>query len=228
MEQKAAIRCLHLSKSYRHYRVFEDLTFEVAGGECFALFGPNGAGKTTLLKVLGTLHRPSSGRFEIMGLDGVAQRQAVRELILLIGHGSHLYGELTAVENLRFVLALRGQSPGDREIKLALDRAGIGAFSDYKTRYFSEGMKRRLAVAKAILTRPQVLLMDEPYASLDEQGAKAANFLIREALGRGAVVFMTAHDRVRAAEVASRAAILHRGELREISVQELVSSHELF
>jgi heme ABC exporter ATP-binding subunit CcmA len=224
----SGIRGIQLSQSYRHYQVLKDVTFEVAPGECYALFGPNGAGKTTLLKVLSTLQKPSSGRFEMMGYDGIRDRNQVREILLMIAHGSYLYNELDAVENVRFALALRGRSPADREIKLALDRVGIGAFADFKIRSFSEGMKKRLSIAKAMLIRPKVLLMDEPYSSLDERGMKIMNHFIRESTEQGAAVLMTSHNRVQSAEVAGKAGVLLQGVLREIAVKDLVAAHELF
>jgi heme exporter protein A len=137
----SALRAVELAKSYGHYRVFEHVSFDLAAGECLALFGPNGAGKTTLLRILATLSRPSAGRFAVDGKDGVRDKDAVRGLLLLLAHGSHLYDELDAIENLRFALALRGLDPAQREIKAALDRVGIGAFADLKTRYYSAGMK---------------------------------------------------------------------------------------
>lgn len=224
----SGIRGIQLSQSYRHYQVLKDVSFEVAPGECYALFGPNGAGKTTLLKVLATLQKPSSGRFEMMGYDGMRDRNQVRSILLMIAHGSYLYGELDAVENLRFALALRGLSPVAREIKFALDRVGIGAFADFKIRYFSEGMKKRLSIAKAMLIRPKVLLMDEPYSSLDERGMKIMNQFIRESTDQGSAVLMTSHNRVQSAEVAGKAGVLLQGTLREIAVKDLVAAHELF
>ncbi|MBI3609134.1 MAG: heme ABC exporter ATP-binding protein CcmA [Nitrospirae bacterium] len=224
----SALRGIQLNKSYRHYQVLKEVSFDVAPGECYALFGPNGAGKTTLLKILATLQTPSSGRFEVMGLDGIRDRNQVRGILLMIAHGSYLYGELDAVENLRFALGLRGLSPADREIKIALDRVGIGAFADFKIRYFSEGMKKRLSIAKAMLIRPKVLLMDEPYSSLDERGMKIMNQFIRESTQQGAAVLMTSHNRAQSAEVAVKAGVLHQGVLHEIDVKELVAAHELF
>ncbi|HUK55382.1 MAG TPA: heme ABC exporter ATP-binding protein CcmA [Nitrospiria bacterium] len=224
----SAIRGIQLSKSYRHYQVLKNVSFEVASGECFALFGPNGAGKTTLLKVLATLQKPSSGRFEMMGYDGIRNRNQVREILLMIAHGSYLYSELDAVENIRFALGLRGRVPTTHEIKVTLDRVGIGAFAAFKIRSFSEGMKKRLSIAKAMLIRPKVLLMDEPYSSLDERGMTMMNHFIRESTAQGAAVLMTSHNRVQSAEVAGKAGVLHQGVLREIPVKDLVAAHELF
>ncbi len=224
----AAILGMELSKSFRHYPVLEQVTFEIAPGDCFALFGANGAGKTTLLKILSTLERPTGGRFEVMGFDGVRQRQQIREVLLFLAHGSYLYNDMDAIENIRFALGLRGLQVSDREMKLVLDRVGIGAFSDFKVRYFSEGMKKRLAIARAILIRPAVLLMDEPYSSLDEKGMGIVNDFLRESLKRGAAVMMSSHNRVKSAEVATRAGIMKQGRLRDLPLSELVAAHELF
>jgi heme ABC exporter ATP-binding subunit CcmA len=223
-----AIECTAIQKAYRHYQVLRGVSFEVNAGECFALFGLNGAGKTTLLRILATIHRPSAGEFRIAGHDGIREKLQVRESLYLIGHGSYLYDELNAVENIRFGVGLRGKYPTDREIKIALDRVGIGAFAELRTRYFSAGMKKRLSIAKALLIQPRILLMDEPYASLDERGQQIINAYLREMTASGGTVFMTSHDRARSSEVAHRAGVLVQGELREIPVGELKESHDLF
>jgi len=223
-----AIRADRLGKSYHHYQVLQEVSFQLAPGSCFALFGPNGAGKTTLLKILATLQRPDGGRLELLGLDGLADRAAVRASLFFIAHGSHLYDDLNAVENIRFTLGLRGRAAADREIKLALDRVGIGAFAELKSRYFSAGMKKRLAMAKAILIRPALLLMDEAYASLDEKGMQLVNGLIRDCRERGGAVFVSSHDRAMAAEAADRAGVLRGGRIEEITIPALLEAHELF
>ncbi|HET8761268.1 MAG TPA: heme ABC exporter ATP-binding protein CcmA [Nitrospiria bacterium] len=217
----SAVRVIELAKAHGHYRVFERVSFELLPGECLALFGPNGAGKTTLIRVLATLSRPSAGRFEIDGKDGVRDKDAVRTSLLLLAHGSHLYDELDGAENLRFSLALRGLTLRDRDIKSALDRVGIGAFSDLKTRYYSAGMKKRLTIAKSMLVRPKVLLLDEPYTSLDEAGIALVNEHLRALTRDGAAVLMSTHDRARSADVAHRAGVLDKGHWREVAVERL-------
>lgn len=221
-----AIQGIKLSKAFHYYQVLKEVSFEVAEGACYALLGPNGAGKTTLLRVLATLQRPTAGRFEILGLDGIREKEKIREQVLFLGHGSHLYDELNAVENLRFSLALQGGNPTDREIKLALDRVGIGAFAGLRIRNYSMGMKKRLSVAKAVLVKPKVLLLDEPYTSLDESGMRMMNGFIRELKGGGSAVFLTTHDRHRSAEVATQAGILNRGELQKIALKDLAAEDE--
>ena len=216
-----AIQVTNLTKAYGFYRIFEGLSFAIQPGECFALFGPNGAGKTTLLRILATLQPPSNGQFTIFGLDGVAQKDAVREIIMLIAHSSHLYDELSAKENLQFALGLRGQSPSPPQLKRALDRTGIGAFAELKIRQFSAGMKKRLDLAKVILVQPQLLLLDEPYNALDHAGVALTNQLIQETLAREGSVFMTTHDRDKATQTATRGGILHGGHLQLISPDQL-------
>lgn len=228
MSPTIAIRGINLCKSYNYYEVLKNISFELSTGRCYALFGPNGSGKTTLLKILATLQRPSSGRFEILGRDGVTERMAARTRSYLIAHGSYLYDELNANENIRFSLGLRGLAPTPSEVKRVLDRVKIGAFAELKCRYYSEGMKKRMALAKAMLAQPTVLLMDEAYASLDEHGMTMVSDFIREMKQAGSAIFMTTHDRVKAAEVADQVGVLRRGELHHITIDELKTAHELF
>jgi heme exporter protein A len=217
----SAIQVTGLSKAYGFYRIFEEMSFAIPSGACFALFGPNGAGKTTLLRILATLQAPSGGQFTIFGQDGVAEKDSVRATRLLIAHGSHLYEELSATENLQFALALRGQSPEPSILKRALDQTGIGAYGNLKIRQFSAGMKKRLALAKAILAQPKLLLLDEPYNALDDGGVIITNQLIQDTMKRGGTVIMTTHDRNKAAQIATEGAILQGGHLQLLSPQEL-------
>ncbi len=223
-----AIRGESLSKSFQHYQVLKGVSIEVARGECYALFGPNGAGKTTLLRIFATLHRPSAGSFEIMGMDGRRERTKVRALIYMIGHGSYLYDDLSVKENIQFAIGVRGWNPTDGEIKKALDQVGIGRFARLRSRYLSAGMKKRLSIAKALLIRPKVLFLDEGYASLDERGVEMMNECIRAFTKAGACVLMTTHDRGPTAEVADRVGVLNRSVLREMTVKEMVAADALF
>ncbi len=219
-----AIRGISLCKSYAHYPVLREVSLSVQAGECYALFGQNGAGKTTLLRILATLLAPTSGQIEILGYDVRRQKSAAREGLFLLGHGSHLYDDLTVIENLRFSVGLRDRDPAPIEIKRALDRVGIGPFGGFRARVLSAGMKKRLSLARALLLRPRVLLLDESYASLDEMGVSLVNTCIGEFLGEGAAVLMTSHDRTRAARVAHRAGRLQRGMLHELTIPELLAA----
>jgi heme exporter protein A len=217
----SAIQVTDLSKAYGFYRIFEEVSFAIHPGTCFALFGPNGAGKTTLLRILATLQAPSGGQFTIFGQDGVAQKDSVRTILLFIAHGSHLYDELSATENLQFALALRGQSPAPSHLKRTLDQTGIGAYGNLKIRQFSAGMKKRLVLAKAILAQPKLLLLDEPYNALDDGGVAITNQLIQDTMKRGGTVVMTTHDRNKAAQIATEGGILQAGRLQLLSPEQL-------
>lgn len=216
-----AIQVTGLSKAYGFYRIFEEMSFTIQPGACFALFGPNGAGKTTLLRILATLLTPSQGQFTIFGQDGVSQKDSVRTIMLFIAHGSHLYDELSATENLQFALALRGQSPELSQLKRALDQTGIGAYGNLKIRQFSAGMKKRLSLAKVILAQPKLLLLDEPYNALDDGGVAITNQLIQDTMKRGGAVVMTTHDRIKAAKIATEGGILQAGHLQLLSPDQL-------
>ena len=222
-----AISCQDISKSYGHYQVLYNINLTIQEGECFSLFGPNGAGKTTLLKILATLHRPNEGRYEILGLDGVKEKESIRAQTMFLAHGAYLYDDLNANENLEFALALRGVSPTPHDMKLALDRVGIGAFAEMKVRNFSAGMKKRLALAKAILAKPKVLLLDEPFTALDTTGTEIMREYIRERLSEAGTVFMSTHDYEKARPIITRAGVLRKGSLQEIPVGAL-KSDDLF
>lgn len=216
-----------ISKSYRYNAVLHDVSFNVEPGQCYVLFGANGAGKTTLLRILATIQRPSGGRFLVAGFDGVAQRQDVRDNIFLITHGSHLYDELSGLENLRFGLGLRGIHLDPKACGEALERVGLSRFMELKVRYYSSGMKKRLAFAKAMLIRPKVLFLDEPYAALDENAMDMINDFVRELTGEGGAVLMVSHNRLKSSTVASHAGVLRQGGLQEIEASELAGCDEL-
>ncbi len=215
------IACRGIGKAYGHFQVFHEVNLTVAEGECFALFGPNGSGKTTLLKVLATLERPSMGHFDILGMHGLKDKEAIRANLMFLAHGTHLYDDLNARENLAFALALRGHHPTDRDVKRALDRVAIGAFAGMKVRHYSAGMKKRLALAKTMLAKPSVLLLDEPFTALDTAGTEILREYVRERLSANGTVLLSTHDYDKTRPIASRAGILRHGALQEMAVGEL-------
>lgn len=216
-----AISGKEIGKTYGYYEVLREVSLEVGCGECYALFGPNGAGKTTLLRILATLQRPTSGRFEILGWDGLKERDAVRTALFFLGHGAHLYEDLSACENIEFTLALRGLPFAQRQVKLVLDRVSIGAFAGMKVRLFSAGMKKRLALAKAMIIQPRILLLDEPFSSLDKAGVEVLKQFILETLAQGGSALMATHNQEKAIEVAKRAGVLSHGLLKDLPLQDL-------
>src|SRR5439155_20513112 len=140
-----------------------DLSIEP--GETILVRGPNGAGKSTLLKVMATAISPMYGSGSILGFDLTAEREEIRRRVELVGHRTRLYEDLTGRENLRFACALYGADPAG--ISDALERVGLVEAADERVHGYSQGMRQRVAVARALLRRPELLLLDEPYAGLD-------------------------------------------------------------
>ena len=202
-----------LRKFYGATVVLEDVSLEVPAGQCLALLGPNGAGKTTLLRVLGTLARPSAGRLHIDGTDALRDPDAVRARIGVVAHGSYVYEDLTALENLRFWAVMGGLDARPERLRERLQAVELEAMAGERARTFSAGMKRRLALARVTLGHPRVLLLDEPFSGLDRRGQKwLGEFLLAFKAGGGAIVLAT-HGFATALAVADRAVILAGGRI---------------
>jgi len=189
------------------------VSLDVPAGQFVALFGPNGAGKTTLVKVLATLLKPTEGRVMIDGLDARRETQGVRARIGLVSHASLLYEAITAQENLVFAGRLYGiPNPAERAAEL-LAEVGLTPVADDPVRTFSRGMKQRLSIARALVHRPALLLLDEPFTGLDQSATATLRELLATLRAEGRTVFMTTHDMEAGLELADRALILHRGRL---------------
>jgi heme exporter protein A len=143
----------------------------VAPGEVLVLRGPNGAGKTTVLRIMATALSPTYGHGSVLGFDLVRERDAIRRHTDLMSHRTRLYEDLSAAENLRFWCRLLGVDGTD--IQAALDRVGLLEVAGERVRGFSQGMRQRVAVARTLLRRPQILLLDEPYTGLDAEAHHA-------------------------------------------------------
>lgn len=183
------------------------------------LLGRNGSGKTTLLRILSTAIRPTRGGGAIFGHDLTARPDDIRPLVAYLGHDPGLYADLTATENLRF--AERMRRPGDaadtREARIAhvLERVALDRHTHERTRGFSAGMKRRVALARTLLAEPRLLLLDEPYASFDAAGIALVNEIVSATCAGGGCVVMATHDPERSADVATRTLRMEDGLLLE-------------
>jgi len=188
-----------------------DLTVE--RGEVVALLGPNGAGKTTLLRVLGTQLRPSAGTFLVFGADARTRGPAVLRRLGVVGHESACYPDLTGEENLRFYARLYAVADADARVADALAWTRLGAAARRPARTYSRGMLQRLALARALLHGPDLVLLDEPFTGLDPDGTALVLRRLAD-VGRagGAVVFST-HDAPGAATIATRAVVLRGGRV---------------
>jgi heme ABC exporter ATP-binding subunit CcmA len=160
-------------------------------GETVVLRGPNGAGKTTLLRIVATSLSPTYGGGTVLGFDLGREREQIRRRAELMSHRTRLYDDLTAAENLTFWCRLLGLDP--TEVAAALDRVGLLESAAERVRGFSQGMRQRLAVARTILRRPALLLLDEPYTGLDAEARHAVDDLVREAAREGRTSVVATH-----------------------------------
>jgi heme exporter protein A len=191
--------------------VLRSLEFQVAAGEFVALLGPNGAGKTTFLRILASLSRPTLGMVQIAGYQLPHQAAAVRRRLGVVSHLPLLYGDLTAEENLAFYGRMYGIDGLDRRSSEVLELVGLSARRRDLVRTFSRGMQQRLAIGRAVLHDPEVLLLDEPHTGLDQDASAMLDDVLRQVAARGRTVVMTSHDLARAADLANRFDVLSRG-----------------
>jgi len=200
-----------LVKRFGVKSVLRGLNFSVQPGEFVALLGPNGAGKTTFLRILASLSRPSLGQVQVAGFSLPGQAASVRRRLGVVSHLPLLYGDLTAEENLQFFGRMYALPDMSRRIDEVLEMVGLAARRRDLVRTFSRGMQQRLAIGRAVLHNPEVMLFDEPYTGLDQQASEMLDTVLREVAARGRTVVMTSHDLARAEDLATRFDILSRG-----------------
>ena len=200
-----------LIKRFGLKTVLRGLDFQVAPGEFVALLGPNGAGKTTFLRILASLSRPGMGEVCIAGYALPQQAAAVRQRLGVVSHQPLLYGDLTAEENLRFYGRMYNVSGLNERIAEVLEMVGLAGRRRDLVRTFSRGMQQRLAIGRAVLHDPEVMLFDEPHTGLDQDASTMLDGVLREVAARGRTVVMTSHDLARVGELASRFDVLSRG-----------------
>lgn len=191
--------------------VLRGVDFRVEKGEFVALVGPNGAGKTTFLRILASLSRPNMGKITISGYQLPGQAAAVRKVLGVVSHQPLLYGDLTAEENLRFYARMYDLADVNKRADEVLTIVGLTARRKDLLRQFSRGMQQRLAIGRAIIHDPAVLLFDEPHTGLDQEAAAMLDGVLKEVAGEGRTVVMTSHDLIRTASLASRVDILSKG-----------------
>jgi heme exporter protein A len=179
-----------------------DLT--VTAGQVVALTGRNGSGKTTLLRLVASVLRPTRGDIRVFGYDTVREGASVRPLVGMLAHNAGLYDDLTAAENLVFSVRMAGRSAQAAPISEMLERVGLASFEFERVRGFSAGMRRRLGLARLLLRPPRLLLLDEPYASFDQDGIELVNEFAAQTRAAGGAVLLSTHDLARATGVADR------------------------
>src|SRR5262245_27115524 len=202
-----------LVKLYGMHAALRGVTLEVPAGQILTVLGHNGSGKTTLVRLLATLARPTAGWGRIAGHDLVAGRDEIRRLVAVVGRTTHLYDDLTPRENLAFAEALAGRRPNAGRIDAALARVGLDGQADARARALSSGLRRRVALARAMLGEPRVLLLDEAFSGLDQDSTKRLeDYLHAFKTGGGAAIVVT-HSLGRALAIADRVAILAGGRI---------------
>jgi heme exporter protein A len=200
-----------LVKRFGLKTVLRGVDFEVQPGEFVALLGPNGAGKTTFLRILASLSRPSLGQVTIAGYQLPNQAAQVRARLGVVSHLPLLYGDLTADENLRFYARMYNIPHYELRITEVLEMVGLEARRRDLVRTFSRGMQQRLAIGRAVLHDPEVMLFDEPYTGLDQDASSMLDDVLKTVAAQGRTVVMTSHDLARAEDLATRFDILSRG-----------------
>ncbi|HSF82753.1 MAG TPA: ABC transporter ATP-binding protein [Anaerolineales bacterium] len=208
---RQAIEVYDLVRDYNGLRALQGISFAVERGEIFGFLGPNGAGKTTTIKILTGQLRPSSGSARVADCDVVTEREALKPQIGVVFEYQNIYERLSARDNLTFTARLYGVNKS--RVDEALAMVGLSGREKEKTKRFSNGMKQRLLIARAILHQPQVLFLDEPTRGLDPNVARDIRAFIASLAKQGVTVFLTTHYMEEADRLCDRVAILDEGRI---------------
>lgn len=202
-----------LVKRFGGTKALDGIDLRVEDGEAFAILGPNGVGKTTLVRVLSTLLRPTSGRVRVCGLDLPEGREEVKRRIGLVSHSPFLYNELTAAENLAFYAELYGVAIN---VEASLRKVGLSNRANDLVGTFSQGLRQRLSIARAVLHNPRILILDEPTAGLDLQSRSEFYAMVKELHAKGGTILLATHNLEEASLLCTRAAVLNRGRVETV------------
>jgi ABC-2 type transport system ATP-binding protein len=210
MEQKS-ILVEGLTHCYNGVPALDGINFSVEAGELFGFLGPNGAGKTTTIRILTGQLIPTSGNAWVAGCDVIEEREALKPQIGVVFEHQNLYERLSARENLNFSASLYGVSR--RRVDELLSAVGLKERAGDPLKKYSNGMKQRLLIARALLHGPKVLFLDEPTRGLDPKVAREIRALVAELARQGVTVFLTTHYMDEADRLCDRVAILDRGRI---------------
>lgn len=193
-------------------RILQDISLSVEPGDAIGICGSNGAGKTTLLRLIATLQPRASGICSVLGIDpSTVDRYEVRSRIAYVGHTPGLYPELTLLENLNFVAAARGMGTAAATNSLAL--VGLAGATDRRADHCSHGMQRRAEFARILMTEPELLLLDEPHAALDESAMELVDELVHRTVDSGGAVVLATHDIDRVEAIVTSTHEIRQGKL---------------
>ncbi len=222
-----ALRVRGLEKSFGEWPVLWDLDLTVPWGEVLVLFGANGVGKTTFLRILSAQAKPDTGTLLVAGVNQRRRPETVRRHVGVVGHQTFLYDDLTCRENLHYYGRLFGLRDYRLRSEEALSRLGLTHRADRRVRTLSNGLQKRLSIARAIQHQPQLLLLDEPEVGLDRESVAMLQALLEEWSESGHSVVMTTHDVELGLSWAHRAGVLSGGRIHFPSANEYVDGGEL-
>jgi heme exporter protein A len=215
-QMPADFRILQFEDVSRHFgrrRALAHVSLECRAGEIVGLLGPNGAGKSTLLAIAATLMNPSAGSVRYGALTSREGGAALRARIGLLAHDLHLYPELTALENLEFFARLYLLPDARRRAEAALGRAGLGARGGEMVSTFSRGQRQRLALERALVHEPRLVLLDEPFTGLDDEASRGLVGRLASLREGGAIVILATHDLETVERLVDHVAVLREGRL---------------
>lgn len=202
-----------LNKTIGEKTILRNVSLQVEKGETIGVLGPNGAGKSTILKIIGGLMKPSSGTVEIEGVTIKENPLETKSKIGFLAHNSYLYDHFSPLENLKFFGKLYNVDNCEVKAKELIREVGLTYFMHEPVRSFSRGMIQRLAIARAIIHDPEILILDEPHTGLDQQAVKLLNNVILKMKAKGSTILMVTHDFEQTVETCDRIIILKNGSI---------------
>jgi len=230
-QAQSSKQCLLAIKSVRKnfgYRtILKSVDLNLYPSEITLLLGKNGAGKSTLMKIVSGLMRPDSGEILLNGVEISKCPGPLREAIGVISHSSHFYGELSAEENLLFFSRLRKIRELKKKIKSALEKTGLKKFADLPVKTFSSGMTKRLNIARLMIARPNILLLDEPYTGLDYDSISLFNDFIIDFKQEGGTILLISHQVESCMKLCDKIAILEYGVMNENLISDVHQAAEI-
>ncbi len=200
-----------LSRTFNDRRAVDSISFTVEAGEVFGFLGHNGAGKTTTIRMLSGQLRPTAGAARVVGCDVTTEQGRLRPLVGVVSENQNLYERMSGRENLAFAARLYGANPG--RIDEVLHQVGMLERANDNVRHYSNGMKQRLLIARALLHRPQIIFLDEPTRGLDPVVAREIRRLVVQLSTQGVTIFLTTHYMEEADELCRRVAFLSEGRI---------------
>jgi sodium transport system ATP-binding protein len=211
----AAVRVDRLEKTLGKNKVLRGISLEANSGEIFGLLGPNGAGKTTTLRIVCTLLSPDAGAVEVLGFDTRTAAEEVRRRVGVVTADIGVYPRLSARENIAYFAELSGVSGGElgRRVDAVIERLDMGSFAQQRAESLSSGQKQKVAIARAIVHDPEILMFDEPTSNLDVLASREIRDFMVEARARGKCVIFSTHVLHDAERLCDRVTILHEGNV---------------